>query len=96
MRAKAFRQAHQLGPLWQLTTIELGIMSMEASMTSLPLLPIPTLPLTPEGSSRQSFFFESSFISHSMQRRPVLARRPPQGPLKIQGKVTLIVPSFLH
>jgi hypothetical protein len=26
------------------------------------------------------FFLESSFINHSMQRRPVLARRPPQGP----------------
>ena len=26
------------------------------------------------------FFWESSFITHSMQRRPALARRPPQGP----------------
>ncbi len=26
------------------------------------------------------FFLESSFITHSMQRRPALARRPPQGP----------------
>jgi hypothetical protein len=54
VRAKAFRQVHQLGPLWQLTTIELGIISMEPSMTSLPLLPISTLSLTPEGSTRQS------------------------------------------
>ena len=54
VHAKAFRQVHQLGPLWQLATIELGIMSMEPSMTSVPLLPIPTLSLTPEGSSRQS------------------------------------------
>ncbi len=27
-----------------------------------------------------TFFLESSFINHSMQRRPVLARRPLQGP----------------
>ncbi len=26
------------------------------------------------------FFLESSFINHCMQRRPVLARKPPQGP----------------
>ncbi len=26
------------------------------------------------------FFLESSFINHSMQRRPALARRPPQSP----------------
>ena len=26
------------------------------------------------------FFLESSFINHSTRRRPVLARRPPQGP----------------
>jgi histone H3 len=26
------------------------------------------------------FFLESSFINHSMQRRPVLAQRPSQGP----------------
>ena len=26
------------------------------------------------------FFLESSFINHSMQRRPALARRPLQGP----------------
>jgi hypothetical protein len=26
------------------------------------------------------FFLEISFITHSMQRRPALARRPPQGP----------------
>ena len=57
VRAKAFRQVHQLGPLWQLTTIELGIISMEPSMTSLPLLPISTLSLTPEGSTRQSVGF---------------------------------------
>ena len=54
VRAKAFRQVHQLGPLWQLTTIELGIASMEPFMTSLPLLPITALASTPEGSTRQS------------------------------------------
>jgi hypothetical protein len=54
VRAKAFRQVHQLGPLWQLTTIELGIASMEPFMTSLPLLPVTTLASTPEGSTRQS------------------------------------------
>jgi len=54
VRAKAFRQVHQLGQLWQLTTIELGITSMEPFMTGLPLLPIATLSLTPHDSSRQS------------------------------------------
>ena len=54
VRAKAFRQVHQLGPLWQLTTIELGIASMEPFMTSLPLLPVTALASTPEGSTRQS------------------------------------------
>jgi hypothetical protein len=29
------------------------------------------------------FFLESSFITHSTGRRPALARRPPQGPLRI-------------
>jgi hypothetical protein len=54
VRAKAFRQVHQLGSLWQLTTIELGIASMEPFMTSLPLLPVTALASTPEGSTRQS------------------------------------------
>jgi hypothetical protein len=54
MRAKAFRLVHQLGPLWQLTTIELGIASMEPFMTSLPLLPVTALSLAQEGSLRQS------------------------------------------
>jgi hypothetical protein len=54
VRAKAFRQVHQLGQLWQLTTIELGITSMEPFMTGLPLLPIATLSLTPHDSSQQS------------------------------------------
>jgi hypothetical protein len=37
-----------------LTTIELGIASMEPFMTSLPLLPVTALSLAQEGSLRQS------------------------------------------
>ena len=54
VRAKAFRQVHQLGPLGQLTTTEPGIKSMEPFMTSLPLISILTLASTTEGSTRQS------------------------------------------
>ena len=43
--------------------------------------PIENLPLFFIGSNAKIFFFlESSFINHSMQRRPVLAQRPSQGP----------------
>ena len=33
-----------------------------------------------EGWDGRPDFFESSFTNHSMQRRPVLARGPPQSP----------------
>jgi hypothetical protein len=61
------------------------------------------------GSPVAALFLESSFICRSMQRRPVLARRPPQGPragpgrreknqgnLKIMPVITLIAPWVLE
>ncbi len=42
------------------------------------------LSLRVEEAKRRSkmgdLFFEGSFITHSTERRPALARRPPQGP----------------
>jgi hypothetical protein len=38
------------------------------------------------------FVLESSFINHSMQRRPVLARRPPQAREKFKGRLPWSLP----
>ena len=49
------------------------------------IIPLSNLSFQPDARHRtqhatDAFFLESSFINHSMQRRPVLAQRPSQGP----------------